>query len=171
MSEPIEPPSLDPALLAVGQGIQAFANVEFGLSLVFASLMEPADRQRSVVALDAARHIETKLRIVRAVGEMRLQGEQYSTFNSFVNRIKRKSVMRHKLAHWTVSHWPGAQSIDEMKRWVPALVPPLHSVHHVKIMWGGEQPIHLAQITAFAKQCQTFSTDLFSFSNEIRGKP
>ena len=69
MAEPVMVgvPPQDDMLKAVGKGIQAFTNVEAGLNFLFASIMEPANRGASVIALDAARHIEAKLRIVRAV--------------------------------------------------------------------------------------------------------
>jgi hypothetical protein len=47
-------PSQEPMLQTIGRGIQAFASVELGLSFLFASLMEPAPRELSVIALDAA---------------------------------------------------------------------------------------------------------------------
>jgi hypothetical protein len=61
-------------LQIVGRGVQAFSMVEFGLAVLFASIMAPADRGMSVETLDAAHHIETKLRIVGAVVSKKLTG-------------------------------------------------------------------------------------------------
>jgi hypothetical protein len=117
-------PSQDEMLTAVGRGIQAFASVEHGLSMVFASIMEPADRNASFVVLDAARHIETKLRILKAVAAVRLSPAQLAVLNKLLERCNDRRPLRNKLAHWAVSYWPGARTAEEAQNMEVALCPP-----------------------------------------------
>ncbi len=70
----VELPSTDAMLAAVGRGIQAFVMVESGLAFVFASIVQPADRATAVLAMNAAWQSDTKLRMVRAVADYKLNG-------------------------------------------------------------------------------------------------
>jgi hypothetical protein len=151
-------------LAAVGRGIQAFASVEHGLSLVFASIMEPANRNASFFALDAARHIETKMRIVKAAASVQLNPAQLERFNNLLNRCKTRAELRHKLAHWTVSYWPGARTAAEAREMKPALCPPPASPDAHATLWGKERPIHIKEIDSFRDNCNKLTLELFEFS-------
>jgi len=170
MAEPVMVgvPPQDDMLKAVGKGIQAFTNVEAGLNFLFASIMEPANRGASVIALDAARHIEAKLRIVRAVaGVAPLTKAHKTKCTNLLNRIGRRAELRHKLAHWTVGYWPGVKSVKDVKKLRPALIPPMTSPQHGAVVWGGEQPIHFDQIEKATAACNTLFEDLVLLSNAI----
>jgi hypothetical protein len=56
----LELPRREEAFQSVGQAIQAFSNVEFALTMLYATLMEPGERANAVATLDAAWNIETK---------------------------------------------------------------------------------------------------------------
>lgn len=174
MSDPsthIVLPSQEPMLVAVGHGIQAFANVEMALGFLYASLMEPADRVLSILTLDAARHIETKLRIVEAIADYALDGDIHAEWRtqckSVLAQCRKRSNFRHKLAHWTVEYWPGASNAEEVKRMKVALVPPRTSPLHGKVMWGGDQPIHLKQMNEFKDKCNSLFFAMVDLSNVI----
>lgn len=154
-------------LLAVGRGIQAFASVEMAFGYCFASMMEPGDRICSLAILDASRHVETKLRIIDRVAPIALAGERLTTWKNLSSRIRKRSGMRNKLAHWTVSHWPGMSSVEDIKRVGVRLVPPMSSFDHWAVMWGGEtdaRPVTLDEIDVFTAKCIELTTDLLNFS-------
>ncbi|MDI3306919.1 MAG: hypothetical protein QJR07_07420 [Acetobacteraceae bacterium] len=160
-------PPQDDVLKAVGEGIQAFAMVECALTFVYASLMKPADTHLCFTTLEAARNLETKLRIVAAVGRQKLSGEDAQVFTALINRIGRRAQLRHKLAHWSVSYWPRAHTREEIMNWRVALTPPIHLEMHDPVMDGKIPPIHLNQIQEFCAKCNTLIKDLFNFSLKI----
>ena len=157
----VKMPSLDPMFLAIGRGIGAFANVETGLAFVFASLMDPADRGLSIAALDAARHIEVKLRIVTAIVDEKLKDDDRTTAHALLNRIKRRTELRRKLAHWAAAWWPRVNSIKDLNRLKVVLLPGMPS------RTPNTQPVMLAQVEAFAEQCSALTKDLFDFSIKL----
>jgi hypothetical protein len=164
-------PPQEKMLQAVGRGIQAFACVELGLSFMFASLMEPAPRELSVIALDAAGQVRTKLLIVESVAQKRLIGNHRDEACKLLNRIRKRSEIRNRLAHWTVSHWPGASSVEQIRRMKVALIPPPASVKHGPVVWTPEtsqvRPLFQGDSERFAKLCDELFHDLVTFSNEI----
>src|SRR5579872_3727462 len=132
MTDPIviELPSQNEALLAVGRGIQAFALVETVIGFLFADLMEPADRVRSIIALDAAGQIAAKMRVISAVAKHKLSGQALEEFNGAMGRCDSLRQFRNKLAHWTVGYWPGAATAKDVQRQKVALTPPPSSLKH-----------------------------------------
>jgi hypothetical protein len=160
----IDLPSQDEILAAVGRGIQAFASVEHGLSMVFASIMAPAERNASFVVLDVARHIDTKMRIVQAAASVQLNASELVGFNNLLNRCKTRATLRHKLAHWTVSFWPGVQTAEEARKLKVALCPPPASPDADPTFWGNEHPIFLKEIELFRENCNKLTLELFKFS-------
>ncbi|MGY3358824.1 hypothetical protein ACVWZK_005487 [Bradyrhizobium sp. GM0.4] len=162
-----EPPSTDPLLAAVGRGIQAFVMVESGLAFVFASIVQPADRATAVLAMNAAWQLDTKLRMVRAVAEFKLTGKLLDRVNAALDDCRKKGGIRHKLAHYMVGLWPGAASVAEMKKMRPALLPPITSTLHGRVVWGGETPLQLNEIEHFVEQCNELFATLADLSNEI----
>lgn len=167
----VELPSQDPMLRAVGAGIQRFASVEHGLSIMFADLMEPADRGVSVLVMDAAKHIETKIRLVEAALDARLTGDQLKRGRKIIDMVRKRSDMRNKLAHWTVSHWPGASSAADIKKMIVVLAPPIYSKHWGPVMWAHKttnvQPIRLKQVETFLEQCNALFMAMVAFSTEM----
>lgn len=168
--EAIELKSQSPMLEAVGRGIQAFATVEAGVGVVFASLMEPADRYSSILVLDAARNIETKLKITQAVLEHRLADDQRARGVNLLNRVRKRGDVRNKLAHWAVTHWPMAATAAEVKEQIVVLAPPLWSKDHFPVMMDPKStdvsPLRITEIEDFARLCQRLFSDLAAFSNE-----
>lgn len=173
-TESIDLPSQEPMLAAVGRGIQAFASVETAIGFCFASMMEPGDRSNAIVILEAARHIETKMRIVNAIADRSLTDEKLrKRWASLKNKIKRRTDVRHKLAHWTVGLWPGARSAEDAKKWKIALVPPMISSAYFPVMWGkpgdsDEKPIFIDQLETFHAKCNELFGQLVAFSDAIK---
>ena len=167
----IELPSQDPMLRAVGAGIQRFASVEHGLSILFADLMEPADRQVSVLVMDAVRNVETKIQIVQAAVDAKLTGSQLTKGRKIVDLVRKRGDMRNKLAHWTVTLWPGVSTAAEMKKMIVVLAPPIYSKHWGPVMFAPKtttiQPIRLKQVETFLNQCSALFAKMVDFSAEI----
>ena len=170
----IELPSQDPMLTAVGRGIQRFSSVEHCLGILFADLMAPADRQVSVLVMDAAKHIETKIQIVQAAVDAKLTGDQLTRGRKIVDLVRKRGDMRNKLAHWTVTFWPGASTAAEMRRQIVVLAPPIYSKHWGPVMWDPKsttiQPIRLKQIDTFSEQCLALFKMMVQFSSELSAK-
>src|SRR5690349_21139780 len=85
---------------AVGRGIAAFAHVEAAMGHLFSTLLSPAPEHLCIAGYEAALHIETKIRILRAVGQNLAPGVGLRTFNNLLNRIIKQQDFRNKLAHW-----------------------------------------------------------------------
>jgi len=171
-------PPQEQMLQAVGRGIQVFATVELCLAILFASLMEPAPRELSVVALDAAGPLRTKLKIVESVADRRLAGTEREQARSILKQIEQQAAVRNKLAHWTVSHWRGASSAEDLKRVVVALVPPPASLKHGPVVWEPEssnlKPLFAADLDRFFAECNELIPALVTLSNKIappQGQP
>lgn len=171
-SETIVLPDQDPMLSAVGKGIQIFSTLEGVLGILFATLMEPADRTASVIAFDAIRNVETKLQVTQAVIDYRLKDEQLKRGRKIINLIRKRTDMRNKLAHWTASHWPRARTSAEIKKMKVVLVPSSFSKLGAAVMWAPKEtsvkPITLKELWAFQHLCSQLISDIVSFSNEIR---
>ena len=169
----VELPPQDPMLQEVGRGIQAFALVETGAGFCFSSMMLPGDPQCSFAVLDAARHLETKLRIIDAVAAIALDDTLGPRWTNLTNRIRRSSGVRHKLAHWTVSHWPGISSTEDLSKVTVALVPPLSSRSHMAVMWApnenhGDKPLFEHDLKAFHARCHALFQELVTLGNDIK---
>ena len=169
-TQSITMPPMDEMFRLVGVCLQRFSMLEFGLAMIYASLMEPGDRQLSVLTLEGARHFETRLRIVRTVGKYKFgrNKRKLARFNNVMNRIGRKSKIRDKLAHWSVSYWPGASTVEQMRKMKPALAPGPSSALWGAVMWGDERPILEQDLKRYDKDCLKLIMDLVKYSNSIR---
>jgi hypothetical protein len=146
-------------LKAVGSGITSFATVEVALNNLFAAMMHPAESERSAEVLTAARHIETKLRIVTALGKVYpwKDGDK-ARFSNLVNRVKNRADFRHKLAHWMVVFHGG--KIDEAT--FKLLPSSAMTVGHPT------EAITATQATEFSTRCMQLMRDIFEFAAELR---
>lgn len=158
-------------LQAVGKGIQSFANAENGLTSLFQALMDPADRTLSFLALDAARHIETKMQIVRAVAQAKLAGPQLAKATNLLNRLTSRGDVRNKLAHWTVGYWPAMRLADDAKKTQVVLLPPMASKHWAPVLFAPKtttvKPITLRELRIFSKLCSELLLEFVRLANEI----
>lgn len=140
-------PSLDPINLLVGQGIQQFASLELMLGMVFASMMEPGARERSIVVFHSIKTFEGKLTAFAALSEVALSNDQRAQCVDLLREVKAIQKFRNKLAHWNASLYPGAKSAADIRRMKPVLIPPHWSAEAMRTLWGrGGQMLTVAQL-------------------------
>lgn len=166
---------------AIGSGIQAFSLVEYALGMVFSSLMRPVHGGFSMGVLESARHIETKLRIVRDLGPHRLKAKDLEEFNNLMNRIGHKADFRHKLAHWAVSEYPIPKEpyLKKGQKAKFALLPPVGTGPYLKIMIGNlfpqkgkrPMPIQLQDIIEFDRGARELFRDLATYAGRFPNIP
>jgi hypothetical protein len=173
--ETIEFPDEGPMLQAVGKGLTAFASLELGVGICFAAMLDPAPRLRSVTVINAARSFDAKMKMVDALAAVALEGEHFATWRNLSCRITKRKDVRDKLAHWMVSLYPGASSVEELKKMKRALVPPAWSKAHMEVMWDPltnrkAKPLFLSQLDEFAAKTSELAAELLQFSNVV-GKP
>lgn len=165
---PIEPPDRGPLLRAIGDGIHAFANVEFGLSCVFCVMI---GSELGMPILAGARHFETRMRIVDAVADRALNQDDLSKATALFNRARKRSDMRNKLAHWQTGLWPPASTEAEARKMKWHLVPPASGMRLMELVKDpkseGAQPISCKQIEDYATRCHVLATELFDLSQAI----
>ena len=162
-------------LQAVGRGLTAFSSLELGVGICFAAMLDPAPRQRSITVINAARSFEAKMKMVDALAEVALDGGNLKTWHNLSSRITKRKDVRDKLAHWMVSLYPGASTVEEMKKMKRALVPPVWSKTHMEVMWDPltnrkAKPLFLAELETFIEKTSELVGELVHFSNTI-GKP
>jgi hypothetical protein len=154
---------LDTMLQAVGEGITAFGSVEIGLDYVFAELMRPANRQKASAILKAARHIETKMRVIKAVAEKHdWQDDQKAKFNNLMNRLKNRADMRNKVAHWGVVYLGEGPFYRDF----PIQLLPSSYLHESSDEYEG---LTLDQVREFTAKCRSLTGDLFRFVTDELG--
>ncbi|TCS07032.1 hypothetical protein [Rhizobium sp. BK418] len=161
---PVSLPPLEPMKAEVGNGIAAFSQIESFLALLYAQFMHPAPRALSLLSFDAARHIEIKCRMLKVVGQQCLSGHHLSDFEKLMQRVKRKTEMRNKLAHWHVAHWHKNQpvsSVEEIRQMEPRLIPPYFSSGNLD--FSPDQPIGMSELKDFSSGCRKLATDLSAF--------
>lgn len=140
-------PSLDPINLLVGQGIQQFASLELMLGMVFASMMEPGARERSIVVFHSMKTFEGKLTAFAALSEVALSIDHKAQCDGLLREVKASQKFRNKLAHWNASLYPGASTGADIRRMKPALIPPTWSAEAMRSLWGrGGQMLTEAQL-------------------------
>jgi len=164
-SKPIELPSLLPMQAEVGNGIAAFSTVESFLALLYATLMNPAPRKLSLLSFDAARHIEIKCRMLKAVAPHVLSETDFKDFDKIMQRVKRRTDMRHKVAHWQVTHWHKNQPVStekEIREFEPRLIPAYFSAGNLDFV--PENPIGMSELKDFASGCRVLANDIIQFS-------
>lgn len=167
-------PDHGPMLEEVGRGIQIFASLEMALNMCFASLLEPADRRRSIAAINAARSFEAKIKMIDAVAA-HLDEPYRSQWRSLSSKIGRRKDIRDKLAHWTVGYYPGAKSAADIKKWKVALVPPIWHQQYNDVMWSPQdkrtvQPISIGQLQEFRVKVAELVGQLVAFCDSIAPK-
>jgi hypothetical protein len=152
---------------AVGEAITAFASVEIGLDYLFASLMRPANRQKANAVLKAARHIETKMRIVKAAGDQHAwkRKAQKAEFNSLLNRLKNRADTRNKVAHWMIVY----MGEGPLYRGFPIQLLPSNAL--TEPLSEHRNGLTMKQVREFTDKCRGLTRDLFAFSaNELAPK-
>jgi hypothetical protein len=157
---------------AVGKGLSTFATVEFAIGACFVAMMLPVSREVSSSAFNAARSFEAKMKMLDATAEARLSGAQLRRWRSLSCKITKRKDFRDKLAHWTVSLYPGINVVQDYKRVKPALVPPFHSKTNKELYLGDEhnlkeRPIYLKQIEEFHQLASELAMALFEFAMTI----
>jgi hypothetical protein len=173
--EVITLPDLTPMHVAVGKGISTFSSLELAVGMVFASMLEPAPRLHSITVLNSARSFEAKMKMVDALADVALTDSQLKRWRNLSSKIGRRKDMRDRLAHWMVSHFPGAKTVREIKKMKPALVPPVWSKQHMEVIWDPKtnrksKPIFLPQLLQFDEDARKLTTELFKFSSAVRPK-
>lgn len=167
-------PSLDPGFQLVGKALSRFAGVEWALSLVFVEIMCPQEqtpqRGAALSVFEQARHVETKLRIVRDAMHAVLDGDELKTATNLANRVAARAELRNKLAHWTVGYWPSVASTQDLRRLKVVLAPPPYAQRYFAVMAEREQPIHLEQIEEFCLICEQLANDLLSFLVHLQAR-
>ncbi len=172
---------------AIGIGIQAFSLVEFSLGLLFSSLMRPAHGGMSTTVIEEARHIEIKLRIIRALGIIRLKDDDLKEFNNLINRVGRKADTRHKLAHWAVGPYPLPTEpyLKKGKKPKFALLPPIGSAGYIASMIGDaispkekeaipfpvQRPLHRQELEEFERGCRKLYREITAFASRFPNIP
>ena len=146
-----------------------FSSIELGVGFIFASMLEPADRGISIVAISACRSFEAKMKLLDATAAAALKAKELRKWRGLSGRIGRKKEVRDKLAHWAVSHWPGASTTAQIKKMKPALVPPIWTAAHMRVMWLPQRerdvhPVFLRDLQTFNESVIRLTTDLFNFS-------
>lgn len=165
----IELPDLAPMRAEVGNGIAAFSSVESGLSMLYGAIMHPAPRMLCYLTLDEARHIETKCRIIKAVGTRSISEEQLPAFRNIMKRVQHKAATRHKVAHWQVSHWHKNQPVSsakEMAEMQPRLFPAYYSAKNID--FSPDETMTMSDLKDFTSGCLKLKTDIVNFTINLR---
>lgn len=155
---------MDAMLAAVGRGIQAFAGVETAYAYLFAELMEPASSHLALVVLGAARHFETKLSIINAVGNARLDGDILLEFRSLIKKTNRRVKLRNKLAHWTTGFWHKEMpivSVADMTVFEVRLYPASKTPGNIDFQPANT--VRLCEVQAFASSCGGLTSRILNF--------
>ncbi|MEH7850186.1 hypothetical protein [Rhizobium laguerreae] len=170
MTEPevVELADLVPMRTEIGNCIAAFSMVESTLSLLYGNLMHPAPRQLCFLTLDEARHIETKCRIIKAVGQIVLSAEDLPVFKNIMKRVQHKAAVRHKIAHWHVGHWHKNQpvsTVKEMRQMEPRLMPAYFSVKNLD--FSPDETLVISDLKDFAAGSAKLANDIIEFASRI----
>ena len=171
-SDIINLPPQEEMLAAVGRALQIFAMVETSVSFVYASLMQPADRNSSLITLEAARHIKTKVAIVDAVASYVLVEDTLKKWKSLKNEVDSRERTRNKIVHSTVSYWPGIKSAAQLRKVKVALVPIPSYRGWAQAMYGGRKDkqskvMLLKDLKRFHDQCTRLNNELIELSIDI----
>ncbi|WP_221142714.1 hypothetical protein [Rhizobium bangladeshense] len=170
MTEPevTELADLGPMRAEIGNCIAAFSAVESMLSLLYANLMHPAPRELCFLTLDEARHIETKCRIIKAVGVNVLSAEDLPTFTNIMKRVQHKAAVRHKIAHWHVGHWHKNQPVStakEISQMEPRLMPAYYSAKNLD--FTPDETMVISDLKDFAAGSGKLANDILEFASRI----
>lgn len=150
-------------VVAVGKGISAFGGVEAGLTEILYLMLEPGHRWQSATILAAARHIETKCRIINAVGNKFLwpKGDYKTRFRNIMNRVKKRADLRHKIAHWTVVYY-GEGAIHLGIKKPLQLLPSSYRDEPIDQEGG----LTVEEIEGFISDCKKLTQDIYVFIND-----
>jgi hypothetical protein len=173
-AEPFTLPDLTPMYAEVGHGISLFSLVELNLGACFASMLEPADRRHSIEALNACRSFEAKKKMVDALAPVALDPEHLARWKKLSRMIGRRKDTRDKLAHWTVSLWPGMTSVEDLRNVRPALIPPIFTRAHMDVLWlkqherkGKEKPLFKEDLECFRLLTTELTKKLIEFALDV----
>jgi hypothetical protein len=109
------------------------------------------------------------MRIIKAVGTRVLSGQQLSIFRNIMHRAGRRTAFRHKLAHWAIGYVPSTRmnTLEDLEGFKVALMPPIASLQHARIMSRDDQPIFPEQIEEFSTQCTALFTEIVALSDQL----
>lgn len=166
-------PDRMPMFAAIGHGITAFAAVEFGVGMCFATMLYPAPREYSVAVINSARSFEAKKKMIDALAMVALVESDLKKWRKLSSIITRRKYMRDKLAHWMVSNYPGIQSAKDFDKQKIGLVPPIFYKMHFAAIYDpsgnhGSNPIQLDDINCYIKLTNDLVMGLANFQSEVR---
>ncbi|QKK28878.1 hypothetical protein FE844_004495 [Rhizobium indicum] len=170
MTEPeaVELADLVPMRTEIGNCIAAFSMVESMLSLLYGNLMHPAPPRLCYLTLDEARHIESKCRIIKAVGQLVLAADDLPRFKNIMKRVQHKAAVRHKIAHWHVGHWHKNQPVSgvkEMREMEPRLMPAYFSAKNLD--FSPDETLVISDLKDFATGSAKLANDILEFASKI----
>lgn len=165
-------PDRTPIFATIGEGITAFASVEFGIGMCFASMLHPEPRDRSVAVMNSARSFEAKIKMIDALASVALGENDLKKWRKLASKITRRKQMRDKLAHWMVSHYPGIQSEKDFDKQKNGLVPPIWAKGHFAAVYNpkgnhGFNPINIEEINCYIKLTNDLVMGLAQFQSEV----
>jgi hypothetical protein len=113
--------------------------------------------------------------VIEALAPYALDDEQLKRWKKLCGAVRKRKRTRDKLAHWMVSQWPGAATVEEVKKQKPALVPPIWRRDWAEVMWLPNherrvQPIFLERLEGFQTLVAKLGSDLLTFANDIKPK-
>lgn len=85
---------------AVGRALSAWQPIEVNLALLFVELVGASNFKAAFASFGAAVSLNARLQMLEAAADVGLEGEVAKTCRHFVQRVKRASANRNKLAHW-----------------------------------------------------------------------
>jgi hypothetical protein len=95
--------------ISVGNALMMWQNVELALYRLFMILATTPTANRIAIPnaiYHAAVHLNSKMNLIDALVNLRLQKESVAKWNTLHNTLKRRAKIRDKLVHWNViSFW------------------------------------------------------------------
>lgn len=176
MTGSTEMPDMDPLLLAVGRGIQAFSAVEDGVTSCFGAMLGDGAPFHHLIH-DAVRGFEMKLKTVDAIAPYAVPDELSERWRQLSAQCRKRAQTRHHLAHWTVAVVPTPKSVPSADD--PAsevlLVPARGTtegllLRHPHLGQSKKQAVTLAEVRSFTTACIRLYTELTDLAVAIRGQ-
>lgn len=161
-----------------GRALAQFGLVESGLSWMYASLMEPCPPRLSLITLEQAQHLDTKLRIIEGVSKSKLADfpETLKKIEQLLKQIRNRKKVRNKLAHRVPTYWhkdyvfamrPEAVALPDgfEVRFAPPEL--LGSTAGTSAPVPLKETTSIAVVEAFISRCNDHHRDLISLSATI----
>jgi hypothetical protein len=149
----------------VGEGIAVFVLVETMLGTLYAHLMRPAPKAACEATLKGARHLETKLRIIRKVSKATLQPDRQAQLAVVLEHVRDRGNFRHKLAHWPcLPFLKGSNEITTDHRLV-------EGIGEIFKTTGNVPSITKSQIEEFHTKCLSLIAEMASFISDDLERP